>query len=308
MKTATRSRTVGHTSKEKRRNSRFFIHPLFFLVGVWFCLTGELPSFLLSALVALQHELAHAFAAARLGYKLNRVVLMPYGAVIDVDVRRLSFKDELFVALCGPLANLLTALLFVAIWWLYPTVYAFTDTAYYASLTIALVNLLPAYPLDGGRILNAALVTAFERMGVPPQKAENRARLVCRGVTFALSGALLLLTLLFALQKSFQPTLPLFALFLLFGAIGNGKNRASYDKLDFSFSDAFERGVEIKRYALRADKTVKHALRFLSKGNYLVLEIYDERERYLGSITQNELFSAFEEFSLYTPLRDFFAA
>ena len=39
--------------------------------------------------------------------------------------------------------------------------YAFTDTACLSSLSIALVNLLPAYPLDGGRILKCALARAF---------------------------------------------------------------------------------------------------------------------------------------------------
>ena len=43
------------------------MHPLFLLVGVWYAVTGELFLFLLSALVAIQHECAHAFAAAQ-GY------------------------------------------------------------------------------------------------------------------------------------------------------------------------------------------------------------------------------------------------
>ena len=49
----------------------------------------------MSALVAVQHECAHAFAAAKLGYKLNAIVLMPFGAVIDGDLRGISFKDEI---------------------------------------------------------------------------------------------------------------------------------------------------------------------------------------------------------------------
>ena len=98
---------------------------------------------MLSCLVAVQHECAHAFAAAKLGYKLNKIVLMPFGAVIDGDMRGITFKDEIFVAICGPLCNLITAAFFVAVWWFAPTMYAFTDTAFYSSLAIALVNLLP---------------------------------------------------------------------------------------------------------------------------------------------------------------------
>ncbi|MBO7297673.1 MAG: hypothetical protein J6U60_01345, partial [Clostridia bacterium] len=77
------------TLKRRKRNAgrqatcrpRLTLHPLFIAVGVWYCFTGELFLFLLSCLVALQHECAHAFAAAKLGYKLNKIVLMPYGAV-----------------------------------------------------------------------------------------------------------------------------------------------------------------------------------------------------------------------------------
>ena len=70
------------TKTHKRWSIR--LHPLFFATGLVYCFTGELFSFLLSCVVALQHECAHAFAAAKLGYKLNAVVLMPYGASWNV--------------------------------------------------------------------------------------------------------------------------------------------------------------------------------------------------------------------------------
>ena len=146
-----------------KKESLFRLHPLFLIVGVWYACTGELFLFLMSALVAIQHECAHAFASARLGYKLNKIVLMPFGAIIDGDLRGITCKDEIFVALCGPLCNLITAGFFVALWWLTPTMYAFTDTACRSSLSIALVNLLPAYPLDGGRIVKCALTNAFQK-------------------------------------------------------------------------------------------------------------------------------------------------
>ena len=105
---------------------RVSAHPLFLIVGIWYCLRGELFLFLTSCIVALQHECAHAFAAAKLGYKLNKIVLMPYGAVIDGDLQGISLKDEIIVALYGPLCNLITAVFFVALWWFTPTMYAFT--------------------------------------------------------------------------------------------------------------------------------------------------------------------------------------
>ena len=69
------------TKKPPKFLSVFRMHPLFLIVGIWYAFTGELFLFLLSALVAVQHECAHAFASAKLGYKLNRIILMPFGAV-----------------------------------------------------------------------------------------------------------------------------------------------------------------------------------------------------------------------------------
>ena len=128
--------------------------------------------FILSTLVALQHELAHAFAAAKLGYRLNKVVLMPFGALIDGDLEGLTKKDEICVALAGPICNLFTAILFVALWWMYPATYPFTDTAFYASVSIFAVNLIPAYPLDGGRVLKNLLFTHFIKTALTAEQYE----------------------------------------------------------------------------------------------------------------------------------------
>lgn len=282
--------------KERRKKSRSFpflqkfrVHPLFLLVGVWYALKGELFLFLLSALVAIQHECAHAFAAAKLGYSLNRIVLMPFGAVIDGDMKGISLKDEIFVALCGPLCNLVTAVFFVALWWLAPTMYAFTDTACYSSLAIALVNLLPAYPLDGGRILKCALARAFLKSTAEEGKAEKKAAKICRIVTLVFAALFLVGFILQCVARQPNFTLLAFGGFLLVGAFGNRNKTAVYSRMDFSLKKALKKGVEIRRVAVLDTCPIKNALRFLSKGSYLVLEVYDQAENFLFTLPQNEL-------------------
>ena len=273
------------------KNRLFRLHPLFLIVGVWYACTGELFLFLLSALVAIQHECAHAFASARLGYKLNKIVLMPFGAIIDGDLDGISFKDEIYVAAWGPLCNLITAAFFVALWWLVPTMYAFTDTACYSSLSIALINLLPAYPLDGGRILKCLLTRTYLKSDPNTQKAVKRAEKICRAITLTLSGCLLALFILLCTRKQVNFTLLAFASFLAVGAFGNRDKQAVYKRLDFSLKSALRRGIEIRRVAVLETCTVKSALRFLSAGSYLILEVYDQNERHLFNLPQN-LFSS----------------
>ena len=285
----------------------FRLHPLFVAVGVWYAFTGELFLFFMSALVAVQHECAHAFAAAKLGYKLNAIVLMPFGAVIDGDLRGISFKDEIYVALCGPLCNLITAAFFVALWWLAPTLYAFTDTACYTSLAIALINLLPAYPLDGGRIFKCALARLFSKADPQTGRAERRAEKICRLVTFVFATLFLCAFACQCLCRRPNFTLLAFSVFLTVGAVGNRDKSATYARMDFSYRNALQRGVEIRRVALCETCPIKDALRFLSRGSYLILEVYDKQENHLFDLSQNELSAYFlSAKSPYTTLSELY--
>ena len=142
---------------------KFKIHPLFFVFGLYFALIGKVFSFLIFTLVALEHELGHFFASQKLGYKLNKITLLPYGAIIKGDLLGLKYKDECKIALAGPLINFYTALLFIALWWIFPSLYTYTDVIVFASVSLAVINLLPCYPLDGGRFLYATLSIYFSR-------------------------------------------------------------------------------------------------------------------------------------------------
>ena len=285
----------------------FRLHPLFLLVGLWYCLKGELFLFLLSALVAVQHECAHAFAAAKLGYQLNAIILMPFGAVIDGDLRGISLKDEIFVAVCGPLCNLCTAILFIAIWWLHPTMYAFTDTACYSSLSIALVNLLPAYPLDGGRIFKCLLARALLKKYPQERKAEQKAHAICRAVTFVFAAIFVIIFLLLCAQKTINFTLLAFAIFLFVGALGTTQKNAVYDKLPIE-RPSLKKGLEIRRIAVLNTCPIKDTLRFISKGSFLVLEVYDEKENHLFNLSQTEISALFTTApSPYTTLKELYA-
>ena len=275
--------------------------------AVWYCFKGNLFLFLMSCLVAVQHECAHAFAAAKLGYKLNKIVLMPFGAVIDGDLRGVSFKDEIIIALYGPLCNLFTAAFFAAIWWFTPDTYAFTDTACYSSLAIALVNFLPAYPLDGGRILRAALARSFSKRYAETVKAEKKAAKICALLSLVIATLALTIFIISIFRKTPNLSLLPFASFLFVGVIGNKNSPATYEKMDFSCGDAIKKGVELRRVAVSEHCPIKNALRYISPGSYLVLEVYDDNEQQRFELPQNELSEYFQRApSPYTTLGELF--
>ena len=95
-----------------------------------------------------------------------------------------------------------------------------------------------------------------------------------------------------------------FTLFLIAGLFS--KKNSAYVKLDFSSKKALNRGIPIKHVAIREECSVKKALGFLSAGQYLVLDVYTKKERYLGSITQNELSDFFQKTRLSATLHEYF--
>ena len=264
------------------------VHPLFLLAGVLSACMGELPLFLAATVAALEHECAHAFAARRYGFTLDKIVLMPYGAAIAGDIAGIGRKRELAVLAAGPLCNLATGIFFVALWWLWPETYPFTDTAAFVSFSLFLVNLLPAYPLDGGR----ALRILMEPLGA------KRARRIGFAVNLLLAAGVMG----YFVYSCFSVpafSAPIFAILLVTGAAGGG----SYRRLTFSRKKSFERGVEETRIAVSADCTVQDALRFLRDDRYLTLLLFDG-EDFFCELTEEEYLGAVEKGEFSRKLRD----
>ena len=309
-KRITKNRLIRRRKKGKEKTPsnrllpRLFIHPLFLILGAYYLFKGEVWLFFSSAIVALQHEYAHAIVAAKSGLRLNRVVLMPYGAVLDGETDGVPLLDEIKIALAGPFCNLLTALFFLAVWWLFPSLYAFTDTAFFASLSIALVNLLPAYPLDGGRVLFCLLRRAFLKNGLSPKDSEKRAKLVCRITAILIAVSLFTLFVFGGINGQKNYTLFAFSLFTLLGAFGNGK-KAEYQPFLPAFQCNLEQGAEIRKVAVSSATSIKRAVCFLERGRYLILAVYESGTP-LGELTQDDLIDGLKDKSFYSPLSSFF--
>jgi len=164
------------------------VHPTFALVVLWVMyqwgvtaqagiagvIFGTLVLLAVFACVLL-HELAHALVAIQHGLRVRDITLLPIGGVARVEHSLLSPKSEAIIALAGPAMNIAIALVLtplvaivVAIRHLdHPVsilLYAselspagFILYLWIANLLLAAFNLIPAFPMDGGRVLRAAL-------------------------------------------------------------------------------------------------------------------------------------------------------
>jgi Zn-dependent protease/CBS domain-containing protein len=131
-------------------------------------------------LAVATHELGHMFAARRYGLVPKAVILLPLTGVALYDEARserpnaaLARAREIRLAIVGPLVNLAFAGLAAAIitamgrgidLWSWPWLYArnLPRSLVWANLYIAVLNLMPAYPLDGGRILRAFISRSID--------------------------------------------------------------------------------------------------------------------------------------------------
>lgn len=121
-------------------------------------------SFLLAVFGSvLLHELGHALMARRFGIATRRIVLLPIGGVAQLEGQPRTPRQELAIALAGPAVNVLIAAgLFMLTAGGMPSLFGLLGSLMVANLWLAGFNLLPAFPMDGGRALRALLAT---RMG-----------------------------------------------------------------------------------------------------------------------------------------------
>jgi Zn-dependent protease len=114
---------------------------------------------LLSILI---HELMHSFLAQKYGLIVSEIELYLFGGVSKIEKEPETPKSEMIIAIVGPLSSIIIGFSFIAILFLFP--FALPPILYISLLYtgisnvgLGIFNLLPAFPVDGGRVLRAIL-------------------------------------------------------------------------------------------------------------------------------------------------------
>lgn len=184
---------------------------LLFLIflGVFCNLGSGVADFLLTLLVlglifgfVLLHELGHSVVALHHGIAVRDITLYPLGGIASLARMPRRPSTEFQIAIAGPLVNIALAGFFALLRAFFPA--PLLDPLVQVNLALALFNLLPAFPLDGGRIFRAFLGTRMSHA-----EATRIAARTGQGVALAL-GVFGLLT--------FHVMLILIAVFIFFAA------------------------------------------------------------------------------------------
>ena len=270
---------------------KFKIHPLFCLFGVYYAVTGRIFVFVIYTLCAVVHELGHSIVANNSGYALNKITLMPFGAVVSGNIDGLSPKDEFKIALAGPFTNLAIGLFFVALWWIFPILYAFTDIVAEACFSMALMNFIPVYPLDGGRVLSSILSQHIKK---------ERAYLICRVLGISLAIALLgmfIVSLFFTANLS----LLLFSVSVFVGAIDKHKENR-YVRIYSSLStERLKRGAVYKKHAVDKSMPIKRVVALLDVDAINEIVVFEDGKE-VAVLSQSQVNELLNIADLYSPI------
>lgn len=149
------------------------------------------------------HELGHSFTAMRFGIGVRRILLLPIGGMAEFESIPREPRRELWITLAGPAVNFALA---AALWFFLPRADSVPPYSagslvlqlFWANLIMGCFNFLPAFPMDGGRVLRALLATRTSYLRAT-WLAARVGKVVCAlGAIVALYIDLPLLVVLFA--------------------------------------------------------------------------------------------------------------
>jgi Zn-dependent protease len=209
------------------RGIDLYIHWTFWLLPVWIVFSHDgremFPLWMHLLLIAslfgcvILHELGHALTAQRFGIGTRDITLTPLGGIAQLE--RMSTKpwEEFCIAIAGPLVNVAIAVLLGPLLLAWAMVWPgawdslawqFGGMLWLLNVIMVVFNMIPAFPMDGGRVLRALLAASMDRL-----RATRIAVAVGTGfaILFGLAGMFVLA----------NPWLLLIALFVILAGIRN---------------------------------------------------------------------------------------
>lgn len=238
--------------------------------------------------IVVLHELGHSLAARRYGIETKDITLLPIGGVARLEKMPEKPMEEFVVAIAGPAVNIVLAIILyffitiptseeiLAMAEVGLTAQTFLFNLFLVNIILAVFNMIPAFPMDGGRVLRALLSIKIQR-----HKA-----------TFIAARIGQLLAVLFIIGGFYgNPFLILIGLFIIFGA----QAEAQQTKTNYMLQGAKLKDVVMLKYeTLNANDTLQIAVNKLLNGeskNFVVME----NDAPIATLSREEMIKSLSE-------------
>jgi len=259
------------------------IHPLFYLLLAMAGLTGQILEFSLIFVSVLIHEVAHVLTAFGFGYRTAVIELFPFGGVAKLDYA--LFNDpvvEGVTALAGPLQSMILAILSS----LFSQVFGGSllgQKMCQINLGLAFFNLLPLFPLDGGRMLR---VLVSQGLGIGLSRATKRVALLTKITTILLAPFSIYLVCL----KRVPLHLPVMLFFLFIAAKEENFFYAYWRQKQKKQTEYEESGVSpAKIWLVKGETRISDLLPFLVGKEYHLFLAENKDGKIIGLVKEEDL-------------------
>ncbi|HHV93077.1 MAG TPA: peptidase M50 [Firmicutes bacterium] len=278
---------------------RIAFNPFFLVLLILLGITGYLTHGLILFSIVFLHELAHTLVASAYGMKFTALELFPFGGVASSE----EFYDpdpfaEAVIALAGPLTNGVLCILALAAAPYRVVPAQWLDYFIKANCVIGLFNLLPAFPLDGGRVVRAYLAL---KLGY--RRATERAAFIGKVLAVVL-GAVGAVAVYYGLAGV---SLPILAFFIYVSA-GKEQRMAGYVFVRYltrKKSELDEAGVmPAEQLVAYGDVPVKDIVRHFVPRRYHVILMIGPEGDVEGIASEMEVVTSFFEQGIDTPLAE----
>jgi stage IV sporulation protein FB len=283
------------------------IHFTFFLLVAWYAIAAglrggqseaiEATLFILAVFACvLAHEFGHVLTARRYGIDTRDITLLPIGGVANIERMPDRPSQELVIAIAGPAVNVVIAVLLIVLFGVTFTPERIADIEQgrldfitrLAAVNIALVlfNLLPAFPMDGGRVLRAVLAMRLGRL-----RATQIAAIIGQIVAFGLGF----------LGLFGSPLLIFIAIFIFIAAAGE---RQMVEMGEVTRGVPMMDATITSLQSLDTQATVAEAVRALLATTQTEFPVVDGAGRLRGVLTRDGIIRALSETGPTTPVID----
>lgn len=265
---------------------------LLFAVGLFFDFFNIL---LIAYTITAIHETAHIVTAKMCNVKIDGVEILPFGITMRIDKSCITDTwNEIKIGLAGPVSNFLIAYF---VYGFYGGIYK--EYIMTASLVMGIFNLIPALPLDGGRIVRALLVKKLGHI---------RAATVAIAITNVLAFFIIISGLYMLYITGFNFSFLLIGGFLTANLTEERKNADMIIMKDILYSrkKLSRKGVSNGNILVaEASEKAKNVLKMLSYDRYYIINIVDSRMQVVRTVTETELIENMAAYGMNITMKKF---